>query len=82
MADCFGPLGGICAFLGAIGFLLDFSFLLGCLMFHSGMSDEKSDGLTSFGQSILIIGAIGTGLLILVLVLAFINQAMLPVGCH
>ncbi len=73
---CFGPLGGLCAFLGALGLLLASFGLIGT--FAQGSDAFKSmHDLPPFA-CVPITGVI---LLLGVIILAVINQGELSPGC-
>ena len=73
---CFGPLGGLCAFLGALGLLLASFGLIGTFAQGSDAWERIDPFLLFVGLSI-----VGIMLLAACIILAVINQGELSPGC-
>lgn len=78
MVDCHGPLGGICAFLGGVGLPLAVWGFIFAVLEKLDHPKAKSDESLS---PLLIITLVGEGMLIVCIILAFVNQSLLPVSC-
>ena len=75
MEPCFGPYGGVCAFLAAVGGILTLSGSLLALLDQS--ANNKKGYVTPFIKVILVGGV----LLIATVVLSTINDSRLPPQC-
>jgi|GEM_PF-5493115 len=73
---CFGPLGGLCAFLGALGLILTLFGLIGTF----ALGDDAFKSIHDFPPFVCLPIA-GTILLVIVILLAVINQGELSPGC-
>ena len=75
-SECFGPLGSLCAFLGALGLILTLFGLIGT--FALGDAAWERIGTVPPFACIPLAGVI---LLVIVILLAVINQGRLSPGC-
>lgn len=73
MPDCFGPLGGVLAFCGALGLILT---VFGGGYVLADLATKRDDTPVLF--PIFVLGIV---LLVLALVFGFVNQAFVPPVC-
>lgn len=78
MTICTHPLDELCAFLGAVGFLLAF-FGLTIGIGQWIMEGERYKATNTY-PALLYVALVGAGILLLVIILGFVNMA-LPATC-